>query len=284
MPFFQAGRCELAADHSDLREMQATPERRVDLCNLSLCRRIAAMLDGDALPRGWHFPLMAGETRRSKLRADGFPGFGLPMPDLGLPRLLLLGRTVDFHVDLAIGASVERLSMIEKIQSKETAIGPSAIITIRHELRIELLTEPAIVEAQTYMLLGSARSSTRSAERKPPPSHDQAKVVTPDETMLFQYSALGFNSHKIHLDRGYARDVEGLPDLVINGGLITLLLMEFLRNELGSAPRRITTRHVAPLFCNRPVTLTASRDGDIMRLAALDDAGLPATTMEALLS
>jgi 3-methylfumaryl-CoA hydratase len=278
----------LSIDRAVQLEASATPERRSEVCALPLARRIAAMLDidpdtfseGEALPRGWHFPLLAGATRRGALRADGFPGFGVPMPDLGLPRLLLLGRTVEFLSDIPLGASVERASTLDKLQHKETSAGPAAIVKLRHELHVAP-EAPAIVETQSYMLLGPARQPRPAAIPQPVPDFDVSKVVTPDETMLFQYSALGFNSHKIHLDRAYARDVEGLPDLVVNGGLITLFLTEILRNELDLRPRRITTRHKAPLFCGRPMTLAANCDGRTVRLMALDDEGSIATEMEA---
>jgi hydroxyacyl-ACP dehydratase HTD2-like protein with hotdog domain len=81
------------------------------------------------------------------------------------------------------------------------------------------------------------------------------KRIVPDETLLFQYSALGFNSHKIHLDRTFARETEAFPDLVVNGGLATLLLTEFLRLELKGAFTSLTAKHVAPLFCGRPISL-----------------------------
>lgn len=106
------------------------------------------------------------------------------------------------------------------------------------------------------------------------------KTVVPDETLLFQYSALGFNSHRIHLARDHARDVEGFPDLVVNGGLSTLLLTEFLRRDLGVTPAAIAVRHVAPLFCNRAVTLTADRVGNRWLLKAFDDQHRLAVDME----
>jgi 3-methylfumaryl-CoA hydratase len=278
----------LSIDRAVQLEASATPERRSEICALSIVRRIAAMLDidpdtlseGGALPLGWHFPLLAGETRRTALRTDGFPGFGVPMPDLGLPRLLLLGRTVEYLADIPLGASVERASMLDKLQHKETSAGPAAIVTLRHALHVAP-DAPAVVETQSYMLLGPAKQTRAAAIPQLVPDVELSTVVTPDETMLFQYSALGFNSHKIHLDRAYARDVEGLPDLVVNGGLITLLLTEFLRTEMTLRPRRLTTRHKAPLFCGRPITLAASRDGSTVRLMALDDTGSIATEMEA---
>jgi 3-methylfumaryl-CoA hydratase len=89
--------------------------------------------------------------------------------------------------------------------------------------------------------------------------------------LLFQYSALGFNSHKIHLDRNFAREMEGFPDLVVNGGLATLLLTEFLRLELKGAFTSLTAKHVAPLFCGRPISLWGERQDDAWLLRAFDD-------------
>ncbi|KAF0230698.1 MAG: hypothetical protein FD175_1458 [Beijerinckiaceae bacterium] len=263
-----------------------------DVCAAQAVRRVAAMLDidpdalreGSALPRGWHFFLLGGETRRSQLRADGFPGFGLPMPDLGLPRLLLGGRTVTYSGDIAVGARVERLSRLVRLDSKQGPNGPSAIVTLQHALRPLAQVEAAIVETQTYILLPETKGVSAVVAGKTEPSPAGAKTVTPDETMLFQYSAFGFNSHKIHLDRVYARDVEGLPDLVVNGGLVTLLATEFLRTELGIVPANLKTRHMAPLFCGRPIAFVARRDGETVTLTVLDHEGTSAMEMEVIVA
>src|SRR6476661_3057295 len=105
------------------------------------------------------------------------------------------------------------------------------------------------------------------------PRHPLAtmKRIVPDETLLFHYSSLGFNSHRIHLDRDFARQAEGFPDLVVNGGLATLLLTELLRNEPGGVLTSLAAKHVAPLFCGRPIFLGADRQGDKWLLRAFDD-------------
>lgn len=244
--------------------MQEKVKKTTEICSVSMVRRVAAMLDldtqsfsnGDVLPRGWHFFMLAGETRKTALRSDGFPGLGVPIPDLGLPRLLLGGRTVSFQGDIVIGSEVERTSFVKNIAEKTTASGRMAIITIQHELRPVSSPNPAIVETQTYILLGEKSVSTKSEKTLAEPIQAKyQKQIVPDETLLFQYSALGFNSHKIHLDRNYAQNVEGLPDLVVNGGLATLLLTEFLRTDLGLKLTDIKVKHIAPLYCNRKMTL-----------------------------
>jgi 3-methylfumaryl-CoA hydratase len=266
------------------------PVLRQETCSASTIRRVAAMLDldqaeylaGTPLPRGWQFVMLGADTRRSDLRRDGFPGLGVPMPDLGLPRLMLGGRSVSFAGDIPIGASVTRSSAVRSVVHKVNDSGPMAIVTLAHELRIVDQPAPALVETQTYLLLSSAKPRADDLPRRAadPISAEHVSTVTPDDTLLFQYSALGFNSHRIHIDRDYARNEEGFPDLVVNGGLITLLLSEFLRRDLNVVPSAFKVRHMAPLFSNRPVTLAADRIGERWRLRAFDDRNRLAAEME----
>lgn len=264
---------------------------RTEICALASARRVAAMLDQDpdllregaSLPRGWQFILMGADTQRSALRSDGFPGLGVPLPDLGLPRLMIVGRAVSCVSDIPIGAVVQRLSSVEKIVEKEGTGGRMALVTIGHRLMREGAL--ALSETQTYALLGAApataAAATKSIPASPVPGEVLAKkTLVADETLLFQYSALGFNSHKIHLDRQYARDVEGLPDLVVNGGLTNLLMTEFALREMQLAPRHWKTRHVAPLFCNRPLNLVGAKVADHFEVHVLDDDGRLCAVME----
>ncbi len=262
---------------------------RTEACSLATVRRVAAMLDidpstvaaADALPRGWQFVLLGADTRRSALRSDGFPGLGIPMPDLGLPRLMLAGRSVAFHADIPIDAAVRRTSALQSLRRKASAAGPMAVVTIVHELHVDNHSSAAVVETQTYLLMSAGKARSNEAEPpSPPPQAEHLLVIVPDETLLFQYSALGFNSHRIHIDRAHAREVEGFPDLVVNGGLVTLLLTEFARRDLAVKPSALTVRHVAPLYCNRPITLAADRIGVRWHLRAFDDRHRLAVEME----
>jgi 3-methylfumaryl-CoA hydratase len=264
---------------------------RQETCTLGMAQRVAALLDldveafkeGDPLPRGWQFILMAAATRKSQIRSDGFPGLGVTLPDLGFPRLLLGGRTVSYLKDILIGARLNRLSQIQSITEKSIPSGPMAVATVSHALHLEHDDEPALVEKQTYILLPQKKETDQ------PPSSaindvsisSTHKIVVPDETMLFQYSALGFNSHKIHLDRDHARNVEGFPDLVVNGGLATLLLSEYLRRDLGVKYSALKVRHILPLFCGAPITICATKDGSVWRLKAYDNQMNVSIEMEA---
>lgn len=268
----------------------ATPLIRHESCSLSSVRRVAAMLDlspdawavGQHLPRGWHFILLAADTAKSALRADGFPGLGVPMPDLGLPRLMLGGRKVTFQHDIPIGAELTRSSATVSVAHKKNTAGPVAVVTLSHALHLRNETEAAVLETQTYLLLPPrvGALTTPEANQGAAIQATHLKTVTPDDTLLFHYSALGFNSHRIHLDREHARQVEGFPDLVVNGGLATLLMTEFLRQDLGVTPRSLAVRHLAPLYCQRPMTLSADPVEGGWTLKAFDDHHQLAVEME----
>jgi 3-methylfumaryl-CoA hydratase len=256
-----------------------------DILTLAQMRRVAVMLgvdpvglsDGTALPRGWHFAMLAGETPRQSLRSDGFPGLGIAMPQLDRPRLLLGQRTFSFPGQLRIGAPFRRKSRIAGIVEKTGKTGPLSIVTVEHLLTGE---DGAVVveDAQTYYLAGlpDARGTSISTPKTAPTATPEGvgKVVTPDDLMLFQYSALGFNTHRIHFDRDYATRVEGHPDLIVNGGLATLLATEFLRVDLGKTVKSLTARHLAPLYVNRPMTILMTEPTESgAKVLLLDNAG-----------
>jgi 3-methylfumaryl-CoA hydratase len=241
-------------------------QTRSETVNLTLVRRVAAMLDldpadltpGKPLPRGWHFALIGGETPRRDLRSDGFPGLGAAMPQLGKPRLLLGARSMTFQGDVAIGATIQRRSALASVVEKTGRSGPLAIVKVEHSLTLPGAAAPTVAENQTYYLAGPAPADAPPAARPSPavlPPGGRSRQVTPDDLLLFQYSALGFNTHRIHFDRDYARQVEGHPDLVVNGGLATLLATEFLRSDLRLQPQTLSARHLAPLYVNRPMTI-----------------------------
>lgn len=269
---------------------EASAIQREETCVIATVRRVAAMLDsdpesfrtGDLLPRGWHFILLAADTRRSSLRADGFPGLGVPIPDLGLPRLMLGSRDVTYFADIPIGAHLQRSSAVTGIEHKTSKSGPLAVVTLSHEICLTQSGQKVVGESQRYLLMPARERSAPMTEVAAaiPTTHTHTKTVVPDATMLFQYSALGFNSHRIHIDRQHAIEVEGFPDLVVNGGLVTLMLTEFLRCDLGLIPLSMKVRHLNPLYCNRPLTLAADFDDQGWKLQALDDQNRLAVVME----
>lgn len=265
--------------------MSVVVERVVDR---ELAAQIATLLgsrvalnDGDGLPAGWHFPWISCLTSRADLRQDGFPGLGLPLGAHAFPRVLAGGRRATFHRPLRAGAALSRHSQVSREQAKTGPDGEMLILTISHSLHDRTSGPgPAIEEEQTYVLLGG-RYRPPDERAHPPAAARLLRTVTPDATMLFQFSALSFNSHRIHLDRDYARAVEGYPDLVVNGGLTTLLMCEVAREDLGIEVRTITVRNRAPLFCDRPIGLWVDDGTPAVRVFACDETGAVAAEMEA---
>lgn len=257
---------------------------RTEYCSLGSVRRVAAMLDlddgflksGGPLPRGWQFFLLASGTARSTVREDGFPGFGIAFEGLHLPSLVIVGREVRFVSDIAIESRVRRETTLAKVKAVGGA--GSVLVTVAHELYDDLSGALLLLESQTYLFRHHA-SYQSAAAPDVVPAFDAS--YTPDDLLLFQYSALGFNSHKIHLDRNFACAVEGFPDLVVNGGLSMLLLTERVRRGMGLQLAGLSASHVSPLFSNRPIHVTSRTDDRTVLLDAHDDAGRLALRIKA---
>lgn len=240
----------------------------------------ATLADAEPIPAAWQFPLIGGATARSGLRRDGFPGFGLPLGFPEYPRLLAGGRRVRRAKPLKVGAAVIRRSEQIIAEPHEAPSGPLLKVAFRHSFAsVDHPTDFYLVEEQDFVLLGG-RFSPRANPVRPSPEARQVWSGVPDATTLFQYSALSFNSHKIHLDRDYADTIEGYPNLVVNGGLTTLLLCEVVRRECGFDPDTYTVRNRSPLFCGSPMTIFVAEKGNDVRAVACDPDGAVAAEME----
>ena len=245
--------------------------------------KIAAMLDIpltevqdlNLLPRGWHFPLLGSTTPRHSLREDGFPGFGVPMPDVGLPRILMTGRSVSYKNDIPFNSMIECQSSVSSLEERESNGNRRVFITLTHKLFLLDKHIPCLTEDQFFVML-SNQEKTFPQGRLPSKAYSSKLTLTPDSTMLFQYSALGFNSHKIHIDRQYAKEVEKLPDLVVNGGLSILLIKQFLRNQLEITPKSFNSNHFLPLYCDRPLTISGQKKNNTWEVSLTDNNGFVA--------
>jgi 3-methylfumaryl-CoA hydratase len=253
---------------------------------IDLAERIAAMLDlpatdallGDHIPFGWHFPLLHAATPRNQLRQDGFPGLGVAMPDVAGQRLVATGRTLRQFAMLPLDGPVLRTSRLESSSAKATANGSVTNLVFAHEIRSIADDTLILTEEQRFSVLDWVYA-LRPAEPDGEPLA-AIRTVTPDETLLFLFSALSSNSHRIHLDQNYARWIEGYPDLVVNGGLTTLLMTEIVRAEFGDSVTSVKVRNLAPLFCHRPIRFARASRGEIQLVIAYDDAGQRAAEME----
>ena len=259
-----------------------------DICALPLARRLAAMLNrdpgllgqGDPLPRGWHVMLFNIPTLQSQLRHDGAASLGIALPELGLPRLMLGGRQACFDGDIPLGADVRRETRQGDVQIKQGRSGRFALVKIEHRIFVAQNLGPAVVETQDYILReGSATTPapTSAPVISPTKAHelpaDATMTITPDEALLFRYSAITDNPHRIHYDLAYATVAEGYPALVVNGSIPAMFLLELFRQTAGREPIAFTSRNVAPMFCGRQLHLNARQEGLSWRLWAQDDQG-----------
>lgn len=262
-------------------------ETRHDIAVAAPLVGLAALLDQDAAPPATvpplgHWLYFLPDARQSALGEDGHPrrDNGGLLPPVPLPRRMWAGGRVEFLAPIAVGAALTRVTTITAIRAKRGASGDLLFVTLRHDIAADGIA--AIREEQDLVYRASAAAPTASPVLSPVEPEPAATVrrVTPDPVLLFRYSALTFNAHRIHYDRDYAQRVEGYAGLVVHGPLIATLLMDhFLRTAPGANPRRFSFRAEAPLIDGAPFDLCLARDGDATRLWARDAAGR--TTMRA---
>ena len=280
----------MTQDLEILKDWIGRTEADVDYVTVPAVHRLAATLDrddpmpkmGDPLPIGWHQILFPRVVRQSQIGADGHPERGDFLPPVPLPRRMFAGKRTTFHSDLRVGDAVRRDSVIQAVNIKQGRTGQMVFVTVKTDI-----SSPrglAITEEQDFVYREAAPGGTPPQPPQPAPGRAVwSRVVTPDPVMLFRYSALTFNGHRIHYDQPYVTKVEGYPGLVMNGGLTTLLVFELARTHASTPIRYISSRNVRALFVNQPITLGGepSLDNRTAKLWALNPDGALALTAEA---
>ncbi|MGU7784370.1 acyl-CoA dehydrogenase [Burkholderia sp. PU8-34] len=268
------------ATQSDARTGAA--EVATDLVSLTPAAALAAVLDhdtrpraGDALPPLWHWLYFWSVARQSELGADGHPRTGGFLPDLGLPRRMAAGGRLRFAAPLAIGAPATRMSRILSVERKAGRSGRLAFVTVQHCVESDGVL--CIEEEQDIVYREPAEPGAPLPQPVPAPDGAQwVREIEPSETLLYRYSALTFNGHRIHYDRRYAQEVEAYPDLVVHGPLIATLLLDLVARSLpGAVVRDYTYKAVRPTFLGHPFTLCGrlADDGRTAELWAKDHEG-----------
>jgi 3-methylfumaryl-CoA hydratase len=247
-------------DLESLKKWIGERESGVDYVTIPGADRLSALLDrddpfpkmGDLFPIGWHAILFPRVVRQSQIGHDGHPKRGDFLPPVPLPRRMFAGKRVEFKSDLRIGDEVRRESTIENVEIKKGRTGEMVFVTAKHDMFSPRAL--AITEYQRIVY----REEPDPKAPPPPPQAAPAKavwekVVTPDNVMLFRFSALTYNGHRIHYDLPYATQTEGYPGLIVNGNLSTLMLFELAR-EHGRAPiATFSSRNVKPIIVGNPL-------------------------------
>jgi 3-methylfumaryl-CoA hydratase len=188
------------------------------------------------------------------------------------------GSRFEFHGPLRIGDQVTRMTRVVDIQEKSGRSGPLVFVVVRHE--ISNAAGLAVSEEHDIVY----RDQGPAAPAQPAPTDATwERTIVPDDVLLFRYSALTFNAHRIHYDRRYATEVEGYPGLVVHGPFIATVLMDLLRRHQPDASvARFSFRAVSPLFDTGPFTVCGKAEGKAITLWAKDAAGNLAMAAEAL--
>ena len=238
---------------------------------------------GDPLPPLWHWLYFLPIHRQSELGPEGHSIKGGFLPPVALPRRMWAGGRFEFQRPLRVGETYTRKSRVVSVQHKEGRTGPLVFVVARHEIGNAEGT--AVIEEQEIVYRDHPKAGDMTPEPlKAPQGAKWERVVRPDDVLLFRYSALTFNAHRIHYDWRYATQVEGYPGLVVHGPLIATLLLDLLRREMPEAiVMRFSFRAVSPLFdigpfgvCGKPES-----DGKTISLWARTESGGLATSATA---
>ena len=258
---------------------------RVAAWHATFDREPTVVNEGDAVAPGFHWTLAPHLARESELGPDGHArrDFRSFLPPVPLARRLWAGSRVTFHQPLRVGDRVERSSVIVSVEEKRGRESPLVFVTVRH--RYSGNGGVAIEEEQDLVYrdppaAGAAAASSRNSAAAVLPAWQ--RTIHPTETLLFRYSALTLNTHRIHYDRRYAVEVEGYAGLVVHGPLIATLLLDLISSRVPGTIARFSFKALRPTFDTSDFAIcgTAAGDGHY-RLWSTDNQGDRAVEAEA---
>ncbi|MBS0638528.1 MAG: MaoC family dehydratase N-terminal domain-containing protein [Acetobacteraceae bacterium] len=239
---------------------------------------------GMSLPPLWHWLYFLPTARQSMLGPDGHPARGGFLPPVPLPRRMWAGGRFNFHQDLRVDEPISRTSTVADVTVKQGRAGALCFVLVRHEITGErglALTEEHDIVYRDMPAPHDSPAAPKAARTDGIWRRD----IRPDDTMLFRYSALTFNSHRIHYDRRYVTETEGYPGLIVHGPLIATLLMDLLRRNTDGPVASFRFRAVSPLFDIAPLSVHGKPDGaGTVALWAQNDRGHLAMEAEARLA
>ena len=280
---------EEAFDLALLQQWVGKTEVKQDVTQPAMAAALAATLDRAApaadLPPLWHWIYFWTVAPSSEIGADGHPQRGGFLPPVPLPRRMWAGGRLSFAAPIAIGQLATRTSRILHVAAKDGATGQLAFVTVRHEIAQD--GRIAVTEEHDIVYRGLPQPGAAApAARQAPVDAAWSREITPDPVLLFRYSALTFNGHRIHYDRSYVTGVEGYPGLIVHGPLIATLLLDLLhRNMPDATVAEFSFRAVGPLFDIEPFTVCGQPgdDGHSVKLWAKNSRGELAMQAEAVI-
>jgi len=240
---------------------------------------LAATLDreesGNAVPPLWHWLYFLPVAPMAEVGADGHPKRGGFLPPVPLPRRMWAGGRLTFHAPLKVGEHATRTSTIANIEDKTGRSGRLVFVTVQHT--IEANGELKVEEEHDIVYRDAPHEGARpQSPQRAPEGETWRRIIEADAVMLFRYSALTFNGHRIHYDHPYVTQVEGYPGLVVHGPLIATLLVDLVRREQPDATlQSFAFRALRPTFAGQRFTVCGqpSTDGKTIDLWAKDHEG-----------
>ncbi|SLN53886.1 hypothetical protein ROJ8625_02756 [Roseivivax jejudonensis] len=242
---------------------EETQQGRVDP---ALAAMLAATLPGRMLPPApgavvpplWHWIGFPPTTPTEDLGPEGHPKLGGFMPPVRLPRRMWASGDLTFHRPLHVGERLTRHARIADVAEKAGAAGPMVFVTVAYDIAGE--DGLAIEERQNIVYLEMPESFRPPKPVPVPPAPLAERIVDVDAPLLFRFSAVTFNAHRIHYDHAYAREVEKYPDLVVHGPLQAMLLAGLAADHRGTPPARFAYRGVHPMFNGAPLRVLVAED------------------------
>lgn len=284
---------------TDWQDWVGRETRARDRLDEGLAQRWCATFDralpaDGVMPQGIHFCLCTPDAATSALGEDGHPrrddSADSFLPPVPLPRRMWASSAMTFHAPLVIGQAVERVSRVASVTAKAGRSGSMVFVEVEHETRGDGAL--AVRETQTLVYREAAAPD---APLQPPVAdgatafaaagYDRHRELLPDPRLLFRYSALTFNTHRIHYDAPYARDVERYCGLVVHGPLTASLLLHLAESHLGA--NRLASfafRGISPAIADEPLHLVMRDGGGAFVLAAFAGDGRQVTEANAALA
>ena len=240
-----------------------------DVATVVPLKALSATLDrDDAIDLGneispcWHWLYFLPLHKQSEIGADGHAKRGGFLPPVPLPRRMWAGSRIEFHAPIRAGQAISRNSKILDVRLKEGRTGPLVFVNVEHQIRAE--GQLAITEQHDIVYRDMPAPGEPAPEGVLAPTNATwTREIHPDDVLLFRYSALTFNGHRIHYDRRYVTQVEGYPGLIVHGPLIATLLLDLLHRSMPNAQvKTFTFKAMKPIFDIAPFKVCARKEGD----------------------
>ena len=270
---------------TDLKDWIGRTESVTDIATATPYAALSATFDrtperppaGTPLPALWHWLYFLPLHRQSEIGPDGHAKRGGFLPPVPLPRRMWAGSQFEFHKPLLVGDTLTRRSTIADVTEKSGRTGRLVFVKARHEIRRQDESDIALTEFHDIVYREApTKDDVAPAPKAAAATSTWERKWIPNDVLLFRYSALTFNGHRIHYDRRYVTEVEGYPGLIVHGPMVATLLLDLLRHQLPDAQvARYEFRAVRPVFDINPFYVCGEPqpDGKTIKLWAKDHEG-----------